>query len=55
MQIGFVPVHVEPPGWPVLATPEQTVRIKTYIERITVDAGLPAINTTYDGECVWLN
>jgi poly-gamma-glutamate synthesis protein (capsule biosynthesis protein) len=54
MQIGFIPVHVEPPGRPVLATSEQAVRIKTYIERITVDAGLPAISATYDGECVWL-
>jgi poly-gamma-glutamate synthesis protein (capsule biosynthesis protein) len=55
MQVGFIPVHIEAPGRPVLATAAQAMHIKTYIERITTDAGLPAITTTFDGECVWLS
>jgi poly-gamma-glutamate capsule biosynthesis protein CapA/YwtB (metallophosphatase superfamily) len=55
MRVGFIPVHVEAPGRPLLATGERASRIKAYIERITTDAGLPAINTRFDGECVWLN
>ncbi len=55
MRVGFVPVHVEAPGRPVLANANQVKRIADYIEHITKDAGLPAISTTFDGECVWLS
>ena len=55
MQVGFIPVHVEAPGRPALATAEQASRIAAYIERITVDAGLPPISIQYDGECAWLS
>jgi poly-gamma-glutamate capsule biosynthesis protein CapA/YwtB (metallophosphatase superfamily) len=53
-QVGFIPVHVEAPGRPLLASDEQVTHIAAYIERITTEAGLPPISTTYDGECVWL-
>jgi poly-gamma-glutamate synthesis protein (capsule biosynthesis protein) len=53
-RVGFVPVHVAAPGRPLIANAEQAARIQSYIERITTAAGLPAINTTFDGECVWL-
>jgi poly-gamma-glutamate capsule biosynthesis protein CapA/YwtB (metallophosphatase superfamily) len=55
LRTGFIPVHVEPPGRPELATSSQRASISKYIERITVAAGLPAISTTLDGECAWLN
>ena len=40
---GIVPVNVEPPGRPVLASGERAREIADYVERITLDAGLPAI------------
>ena len=55
VKVGFVPVHIEPPGRPVLAKGEHVRRVSSYIERITVDGGLPLIQTTFDGECTWLN
>ncbi|MGX7896628.1 CapA family protein [Tsuneonella sp. HG222] len=41
--VSLVPVHVEPPGRPVLATGEQAGRVREYIEQITDRAGLPPI------------
>lgn len=44
MQAGIVPVHVEPPGRPVLATDDRAAEIARYVERISLDAGLPRIH-----------
>jgi len=55
IRVGLIPVHVEPPGRPVLANRDQALRITSYIERITMEGGLPSIHTTFDGECAWLN
>lgn len=49
IRAGVVSVHVEPPGRPVLATPERAEEIMAYVERITRDAGLPAIRIGADG------
>lgn len=43
IEAGVVPVHVEPPGRPVLADAQQSERIGTYIKHITAAAGLPPI------------
>lgn len=43
IEVGLLPVHVEAPGRPVLATAEQGADIKRYIERITAMAELPPI------------
>lgn len=43
IEAGIVPVHVEPPGRPVLASGQRAAGIARYVERITVAAGLPAI------------
>ena len=43
LEAGIVPVHVEPPGRPVIASPAQAHDISAYVQRIGVDAGLPAI------------
>jgi poly-gamma-glutamate synthesis protein (capsule biosynthesis protein) len=40
---GIVPVFIEAPGRPVLAVGQRKRAIADYLERITVDAGLPAI------------
>jgi poly-gamma-glutamate synthesis protein (capsule biosynthesis protein) len=40
---GIVPVHVEPPGRPVVAGGAQATAIVDYISRITLAAGLPAV------------
>jgi poly-gamma-glutamate synthesis protein (capsule biosynthesis protein) len=52
---GFVPVFVEPPGRPVVATAERGRAVARYIERITAEAGLPAMTFRFDGECAWIS
>ena len=54
LRTGFVPVYVEPPGRPVLATSSQQTRIAEYVERITAMAGLPAISTSLEDGIAWL-
>ncbi|WP_338446401.1 CapA family protein [Pelagerythrobacter marensis] len=44
-----IPVHVEAPGRPVLAAGERKSEIARYIERITVQGGLPPIAILPDG------
>ncbi len=46
IEAGFVPVHVEPPGRPVLAEGAAAERVIDYVRRITVQAGLPPLNIT---------
>lgn len=46
----IVPVHVEPPGRPVLASGARAGEIMRYIETITRTAGLPPIRIGDDGE-----
>ncbi|QZH76691.1 MAG: CapA family protein [Erythrobacter sp.] len=48
LEAGIVPVHVEAPGRPVLATGAQARAIADYIEKITLDAGLPPIRIGAD-------
>lgn len=49
VEAGIVPVHVEAPGRPVVADPERAALISRYVERITIEAGLPAIQIAADG------
>jgi poly-gamma-glutamate capsule biosynthesis protein CapA/YwtB (metallophosphatase superfamily) len=44
LEAGFVPVHVEPPGRPVIAGGADALDITAYIARITVAAGLPPLS-----------
>jgi poly-gamma-glutamate synthesis protein (capsule biosynthesis protein) len=46
---GIIPVHVEAPGRPVLATGARAKEIADYVARITEEAGLPAIQIAADG------
>lgn len=48
---GIVPVHVEPPGRPVLAEGARRDEIFRYLETITLAAGLPPVKVDADG---WL-
>lgn len=43
LEFGIVPVHVEPPGRPVLAVGARAAEIRAYINRITRDAGMPLL------------
>jgi len=45
----IVPVHVEAPGRPVLASGQRAREIADYVEAITLKAGLPAISIGDDG------
>ena len=42
---GVVPIHVEPPGRPVLAAPDRADGVLHYLREITVAAGMPALRT----------
>jgi len=44
LEVGFVPVHVEAPGRPLLANATQSGRIVSYVDTITRAAGLPALS-----------
>jgi len=46
IEAGFVPVHVEAPGRPVIANAMQAAAITAYMTRITLAAGLPPLNFT---------
>ena len=43
LEAGMIPVFVEPPGRPVLATGERAAGVCDYLARITLAAGLPAL------------
>jgi poly-gamma-glutamate capsule biosynthesis protein CapA/YwtB (metallophosphatase superfamily) len=43
METGLVPVHVEAPGRPVLASAARAAEIRDYVVQITRDAGLPPL------------
>ncbi|MGH8217946.1 MAG: CapA family protein [Steroidobacteraceae bacterium] len=44
LEFGVLAVHVEPPGRPVIATGASAEAIVRYVERITLDAGLPRLD-----------
>ena len=52
IEAGFVPVHVEAPGRPVLAGPEKSKKVSDYVRRITADAGLPDLAVAEENEMV---
>lgn len=53
-RVGFIPLHVDPPGRPRVA-PEYAQRIADYIQAIGIEAGLPPLSMQIDSEGVWLN
>jgi len=54
LQSGFTPVFVEAPGRPTLAHGPLADRVVAYVERITRDAGMPALNANRSGDDAWL-
>ncbi|WP_114952098.1 CapA family protein [Sphingosinicella terrae] len=50
VEAGIVPVHVEPPGRPVLAQGERGDAVADYVRRIGATAGLPALDLTRRGD-----
>lgn len=49
LSVGIIPVHVEPPGRPVLADGDRAAQIRAYLEQITLAAGLAPISVGTDG------
>jgi poly-gamma-glutamate capsule biosynthesis protein CapA/YwtB (metallophosphatase superfamily) len=43
IEVGFVPLYVEAPGRPTMAEHERAATVADYVERITVEAGLPRL------------
>lgn len=54
LRVGLRPVHVEPPGRPVIAQSEAFVRICRYVEQITIEAGLPPVRLDARQGDAWL-
>lgn len=52
---GFVPVHFEPPGRPVLATGATAQKIADYLLRICHDAGLPTPRLSITREMIQID
>ena len=52
METGFIPVHVQAPGKPVLAGADEATHIMRYVTKITADAGLPALRMTQQYDAV---
>jgi hypothetical protein len=44
IEAGFIPVYVEPPGRPVIATGSDAKGIIDYVAQITTEAGLPPLS-----------
>jgi poly-gamma-glutamate capsule biosynthesis protein CapA/YwtB (metallophosphatase superfamily) len=55
VRAGFLPVFVEAPGRPVLATGARAIEVVRYIERIGVETGLPSLAIDFDGHCAWIS
>ena len=55
MRWGFVPVYVEAPGRPVLATGARARQVEDYVRRITRAAGLAPLSFESSEGGVWLN
>lgn len=49
---GFVPIHIEPPGRPVLPESEQAARTIEYVADITSRAGMPPLRLTRHADMV---
>lgn len=54
VRVGFIPVHVDPPGRPRVAF-DAIHRIADYIQVIGIEAGLPRLSMQITSEGVWLN
>ncbi|HVY79486.1 MAG TPA: CapA family protein [Steroidobacteraceae bacterium] len=54
LQIGFVPVFVEPPGRPTIAPPGRAAEVAGYISRITQEAGLAPLSLELTTDGAWL-
>jgi poly-gamma-glutamate capsule biosynthesis protein CapA/YwtB (metallophosphatase superfamily) len=55
LRIGFLPMHVEPPGRPRQATASEAPGIVKYLEHITHSAGLPPLTFALEDGCAWLS
>lgn len=53
LMAGVIPVHVEPPGRPVLATDERANAVIGYLRDITRRAGLPPVSFARDACGTW--
>lgn len=54
VRVGFIPVHVEPPGRPRVAL-DAAQPIADYIQAIGIEAGLPPLTMQITSEGVWLS
>jgi poly-gamma-glutamate synthesis protein (capsule biosynthesis protein) len=52
IETGFVPVYVEAPGRPVIATGAQAAAVCAYVARITLEAGMPPLTLSADADMV---
>jgi poly-gamma-glutamate synthesis protein (capsule biosynthesis protein) len=55
IEVGFVPIDVEPPGRPIVPSEGRRPEIQSYVERITSAAGLPAVRLEVRDDMVVLS
>lgn len=53
LRMGVIPVHVEPPGRPVIVKDARAAEVIAYLDRIGAMAGLPPLQWQRDGEWLW--
>jgi len=54
LRMGVIPVHVEPPGRPVMVNDARAEAVIAYLDRIGAMAGLPPLRWQRDGEWLWM-
>jgi poly-gamma-glutamate synthesis protein (capsule biosynthesis protein) len=52
--IGFIPVHVDPPGRPRACVQTEAREVVRYVEQITASAGLPPLSFDFHDDGAWL-
>jgi poly-gamma-glutamate synthesis protein (capsule biosynthesis protein) len=54
LRMGVIPVHVEPPGRPVIVNDARAAEVVAYLDRIGAMAGLPPLQWQREGEWLWM-
>lgn len=54
LEVGVMPVYVEPPGRPVCVSDERAEQVMEYLARINEQAGLPALPWRRESASLWM-
>lgn len=54
LTVGFIPIHVDPPGRPRPCSDSEAAGVVRYVEEITIAAGLPPLSFEYRNGYAWM-